>query len=107
VGDVVLIRSHRSPLAMVRVTDECYPNENKDLWFEIIRKIEIVAIDESGTIKTEYKNASGQNWTEGIYAPTTFEIANNWHFLKYWYTKITRERLMENVKFSDKRKAEN
>ena len=103
IGDLVLVRSEGSPLALVSIAEECLPNNEASVWFSISRKINIIAIDEKGHIKNEYKNLTNKNWTEGIYAPTTFESANNWQFLKYWYGKVTREKLMENIKLSDKR----
>ena len=106
IGDLVLVRSEGSPLALVSIAEECLPNNEASVWFSISRKINIIAIDEKGHIKNEYKNLTNKNWTEGIYAPTTFESANNWQFLKYWYGKVTREKLMENIKLSDKRKEE-
>lgn len=94
IGDIILIRSEGSPLALVSVDGPCEINKDQSVWFEIIRKVKIITIDESGDIKNQYKKATGKNWTEGIYAPTTFESANNWDFFKYWCNqnrKITME----------------
>ena len=46
VGDVVLIRSD-GPLALVKIISDCYQNSDNSVWFDLVRKIEILSLEGS------------------------------------------------------------
>lgn len=94
IGDIVLIRSD-GPLALVRITGNSIVNNNKDVWFELKRNIEILSI-EGDYFKNQFKNQFNSNWNDALYLPTTIESANNSLFIDFWYTTIKRQKLMEN-----------
>ena len=90
IGDIVVIRHQGAPRYLVEVTGECKTNEgnNKlDVWFELFRKVKILS-DKGEYYRDKYHTDTKQRWTDGLFAPTTFQTANNWNFAKYWYNDI-------------------
>lgn len=90
IGDVIIIRHQGSPRYLVEVTSECKENSGNDLidvWFEIYRNIRILS-NEGPLYKDIYYKEYNKSWSSGIYAPLTFENANNWSFANYWYNQI-------------------
>ncbi|MBP3834661.1 MAG: AAA family ATPase [Prevotella sp.] len=99
-GDIVIIRHQGEPRYLVEVIGECTKNEgnNKiDVWFDIYRKVKILN-NEGPHYKSKYAQEKGRSWTDGLYAPTTFQTANNWDFAKYWYNDILKRINMEQYK---------
>jgi MoxR-like ATPase len=93
IGDIVLIRSD-GPLALVKVIGKCVENNKDDVWFELIRSIEILSL-EGNLFKKLYKKQYQSNWNGSLYLPTTIEGANNSTFIKFWYQTIKNKRTME------------
>lgn len=93
IGDIVLIRSD-GPLALVKVTGKCNENDKDDVWFELIRKIEVISI-EGDLFKKQFKEQFKSNWNDSLYLPTTIEGANNSTFIKFWYQTVKNKKLME------------
>lgn len=99
-GDIVIIRHKSSPRYLVEVIGECKKNEEGskiDVWFEMYRKVKILSND-GPYYKSKYFSKSGKSWTDGLFAPTTFQTANNWDFARYWYNDIIRKIKMEQYK---------
>ncbi|MBX3163751.1 MAG: AAA family ATPase [Bacteroidetes bacterium] len=93
IGDIVLIRSD-GPLALVKVTGKCIENDKDDVWFELIRKIEVISLD-GDLFKKQFKEQFKSNWNDSLYLPTTIEGANNSTFIKFWYQTVKNKKLME------------
>ncbi len=93
IGDIVLIRSD-GPLALVKVTGKCNENDKDDVWFELIRKIEVISL-EGDLFKKQFKEQFKSNWNDSLYLPTTIEGANNSTFIKFWYQTVKNKKLME------------
>jgi len=93
IGDIVLIRSD-GPLALVKVTGKCIENDKDDVWFELIRKIEVISL-EGDLFKKQFKEQFKSNWNDSLYLPTTIEGANNSTFIKFWYQTVKDKKLME------------
>lgn len=104
IGDVVLVRSG-GPVALVRVIGQCLENTNKEVWFGLSRKIEVLSTD-GDKAKNEFNSKYGKSWQEGMYLPTTLEIANSSLFIKDWYRRITMENLKSNIRLTEERKKE-
>ena len=97
VGDIVVLRHQGSPRYLVEVISPCISNkdENKiNVWFAIYRKVRILS-EEGSKFKELYNNETGTSWSSGLFAPTTFQTANDWNFAHYWYNKII---IIENMK---------
>ncbi len=89
-GDIVIIRHQGNPRYLVEVIGECTKNEGEnriDVWFAIYRKVRILS-KEGVYYKSKYSQDKGRSWIDGLYAPTTFQTANNWDFANYWYNDI-------------------
>lgn len=98
-GDIVIIRHQGKPRYLVEVIGKSTKNEgdNKiDVWFDIYRKVKILS-NEGPHYKSKYQE-KGCSWTDGLFAPTTFQTANNWDFAKYWYNDILNRMKMEQYK---------
>ncbi|AUX89188.1 AAA family ATPase [Acinetobacter lwoffii] len=95
IGDVVLIRSD-GPLALVKVISECYENVDNSIWFDLVRKIEILSL-EGSLYKGKFKKYYHGSWNDSLYLPTTIEIANNSDFIKFWYQDINGKVVMDNT----------
>ncbi len=93
VGDVVLIRSD-GPLALVKVLSNCYNNQDNSVWFDLIRKVEILSL-EGNFYKVQFKKKFNSNWHDSLYLPTTIEVANNSAFINFWYKTIVGKVLMD------------
>ena len=93
VGDVVLIRSD-GPLALVKVLSNCYNNQDNSVWFDLIRKVEILSL-EGNFYKVQFKKKFNSNWYDSLYLPTTLEVANNSAFINFWYKTIVGKVLMD------------
>ena len=93
VGDVVLIRSD-GPLALVKVLSDCYNNQDNSVWFDIIRKVEILSL-EGNFYKVQFKKKFNSNWYDSLYLPTTLEVANNSAFINFWYKTIVGKVLID------------
>lgn len=93
VGDVVLIRSD-GPLALVKVLSNCYNNQDNSVWFDLIRKVEILSL-EGNFYKVQFKKKFNSNWYDSLYLPTTLEVANNSAFINFWYKTIIGKVLMD------------
>ena len=93
VGDVVLIRSD-GPLALVKVLSNCYNNQDNSVWFDLIRKVEILSL-EGNFYKVQFKKKFNSNWYNSLYLPTTLEVANNSAFINFWYKTIIGKVLMD------------
>ena len=96
-GDIVIIRHQSKPRYLVEIIGECTKNEgnNKiDVWFDIYRKVKILS-NEGPHYKSKYAQDKGRPWTDGLFAPTTFQTANNWDFANYWYNDILNRINME------------
>lgn len=100
-GDIVLVR-HNGPLCLVQVVGDCFENPDQtevDAWFYYCRDVKILDKD-GNTVKEKYKKETNKNWSDGIFAPVTMDNANNWDFIKFWYSeylKKEREREMKNI----------
>ena len=94
-GDIVLVRSE-GPLAIVKVVGDCIKNSDSDLWFSISREIEVISF-ESDEYKSKFKTEFGTSWNLGMYLPTTFEIANDSSFIKYWYHNIINQKMKSEI----------
>ena len=93
VGDVVLIRSD-GPLALVKVLSNYYNNQDNSVWFDLIRKVEILSL-EGNFYKVQFKKKFNSNWNDSLYLPTTIEVANNSAFINFWYKTIVGKVLMD------------
>ena len=93
VGDVVLIRSD-GPLALVKVLSNYYNNQDNSVWFDLIRKVEILSL-EGNFYKVQFKKKFNSNWYDSLYLPTTLEVANNSAFINFWYKTIIGKVLMD------------
>lgn len=93
VGDVVLIRSD-GPLALVKVLSDCYNNQDNSVWFDLVRKVEILSL-EGNFYKVQFKKKFNSNWNDSLYLPTTIEVANNSAFINFWYKTIVGKVLMD------------
>lgn len=93
VGDVVLIRSD-GPLALVKVLSNCYNNQDNSVWFDLVRKVEILSL-EGNFYKVHFKKKFNSNWHDSLYLPTTIEVANNSAFINFWYKTIVGKVLMD------------
>lgn len=102
IGDVVVVKSGKTPIAIVEVLGQSYyeknTNENFD-WFSFRRKIEILEF-----YKDEYQFDIPQprgtlSVCDNLQAPTSKTIIN-------WHKKAMKNKLLENVKLSEKRKKE-
>lgn len=96
-GDIVIIRHQSKPRYLVEVIGKCLNNEGDDkidVWFDIYRKVKILS-NEGPLYKSKYTQEKGSSWTDGLFAPTTFQTANNWDFAKYWYNDILNRINME------------
>lgn len=99
-GDIVIIRHQGNPRYLVEVIGECTENkgDNKlDVWFGIYRKVKILS-KKGRSYKKKYADNTGRSWSDGLFAPTTFQTANNWDFAKYWYEEIIKKINMEQYK---------
>ena len=97
VGDIVVLRHQGSPRYLVEVISPCIRNkdENKiDVWFEIYRKVRIIS-KEGIYFKDLYFSETNRPWSSGLFAPTTFQTANDWEFAHYWYNKIIKKEKMK------------
>lgn len=97
IGDIVVIRHQGAPRYLVEVTGECKTNEGNnqlDVWFELYRKVKILS-DKGEDYRDKYHTETKQRWSDGLFAPTTFQTANNWNFAKYWYNGIINRSNME------------
>ena len=97
IGDIFVIRHQGAPRYLVEVTGECKTNEgdNKlDVWFELYRKVKILS-DKGEYYRDKYHTDTKQRWNDGLFAPTTFQTANNWNFANYWYHDILNRINME------------
>jgi 5-methylcytosine-specific restriction protein B len=95
IGDIILIRSD-GPLALVKVTGKCIKNDKDDVWFELIRKIEVISLD-GDLYKKQFKELFKFNWNDSLYLPTTIEGANNSTFVKFWYHTVINKKYMEDT----------
>ncbi|NUG65894.1 AAA family ATPase [Acinetobacter bereziniae] len=93
VGDVVLIRSD-GPLALVKVLSDCYNNQDNSVWFDLVRKVEILSL-EGNFYKVQFKKKFNSNWNDSLYLPTTIEVANNSAFINFWYKTIVGKVLID------------
>lgn len=92
-GDIVLIRSD-GPVALVKVTGKCIENDKDDVWFELIREIEVISL-EGELFKKKFKKNFTKNWNDSLYLPTTIEGANNSPFIQFWYRTVKDKIIME------------
>lgn len=89
IGDIVIIR-HQGPLCIVRITSDCIKNEGEnkiDVWFPIYRRVELLDCN-AFYVREEFQKLFKTGWSDGMYAPATFQNANNWNFANFWYSKI-------------------
>lgn len=93
IGDIVLIRSD-GPLALVKVTGKCIEKDKDDVWFELIRKIEVISF-EGDLFKKQFKEQFKSNWNDSLYLPTAIEGANNSTFIKFWYQTEKNKKVMQ------------
>ena len=87
IGDIVVIRHQGAPRYLVEVTGECKTNESNnklDVWFELYRKVKILS-DKGEDYRDKYHTETKQRWSDGLFAPTTFQTANNWDFARFCY----------------------
>lgn len=96
VGDVVLIRSD-GPLALVKIISDCFDNEDNTIWFKLVRRVEVISKG-GKSFKEQYKRKKGKNWNEGLYLPTTLEMANQSKFISFWYNSILKNKKMKDIK---------
>lgn len=92
IGDIVVIRHQGAPRYLVEVTGECKTNESNnklDVWFELYRKVKILS-DKGEDYRDKYHTETKQRWSDGLFAPTTFQTANNWDFARFWYNDLKR-----------------
>jgi 5-methylcytosine-specific restriction protein B len=102
IGDVVVVKSGKTPIAIVEVLGQSYYEENTNKnfdWFSFRRKIEILEF-----YKDEYQFDIPQprgtlSVCDNLQAPTSKIIIN-------WHKKAMKNKLLENVKLSEKRKEE-
>lgn len=78
---------------MVKVIGNCTKNDTNDVWFKIIRKIEVISL-EGDFFKKQFKELVKSNWYEFLYLPTTIEGANNSPFIKFWYETVSNKKNM-------------
>lgn len=110
IGDIIMIRDGRNPVALVRVVGQAYIDNNTDPkfdWFDLRREIELLGIFESEdqtlleNILTKYNN-------NHIQAPGTLTFCNSDnatnHFIVKWHRAIQYRNLMKNIKLSTQRK---
>ena len=96
IGDIVVIRHQGSPRYLVEVISQSINNEGNnaiDVWFDIYRKVRILS-SEGINYKSKYKKDTNRNWTDGLFAATTFQTANEWDFVHYWYNAIKDKEAM-------------
>ena len=102
IGDIVVVKSGKTPIAIVKVTGKSYyeRNTNEDFdWFSYRRDIEIIEF-----YKNEYSFEIPQ--PRGTLAICeNLEAATSKTIIK-WYKKAMKNKLLENVKLSEKRKEE-
>ena len=95
VGDIILIRSE-GPLALVKVINECYENKDHEIWFDLVRDIEILSLD-GDVYQKRYEKIFELSWKDSLYLPVTIAIANNSKFIKFWHQDICGEIEMDNA----------
>lgn len=87
VGDIVLIRKD-GPFALVKIVSDCFENTNDDLWFDLIRKIEVLSL-EGQKYKEIFEDIyQNENWYDTLFLIATCKLANNSSFIKFWFSKI-------------------
>ena len=97
IGDIVVIRHQGSPRYLVEVISNAIKNEGNDqidVWFEIYRKVRILS-NEGVKFKSIYKKAKNKNWSDGLFALTSFQTANDWDFAHYWYNQVKKNETMK------------
>lgn len=102
IGDIVAVKQGGTPIALVQVVGNAYfeKNTNKELdWFPNRRKIEILDF-----YKDEYNFTIPQ--TRGTLSICNDLNASTSKIIINWYKKITREKLMGNIKITPDRKNE-
>lgn len=98
-GDIVLIH-HDGPLCLVEITSECLENKgnnqlnDKDAWFDYYRRVKLLSEDKDQEVENLFFNKFNIRWSIGMFPRATFQSANNWDFIKYWYSSIYQSRLM-------------
>ena len=102
IGDIVVVKSGKTPIAIVEVLGQSYyeenTNENFD-WFSFRRRIKILEF-----YKNEYKFDIAQprgtlSVCDNLQTATSKTIIN-------WHKNAMRNKLLENIKLSEKRKEE-
>lgn len=101
IGDVVAIRHDSAPLCLVEIISDCKTNEGEDklddVWFDIYRWVKILATD-GDRQQNAFKEKFDKNWSTGIFALATFQPANNWDFIKFWYSNYYQSTMIEKYK---------
>jgi 5-methylcytosine-specific restriction protein B len=94
IGDVFLVRS-KGPLALVQVTGNHFFLEEKDVnrkfdWFRNRRKVRVLS-----WFDVDMEKLLGTRTIDGIYAPNTFDSANNSDFIRNWHSIISKRMIMK------------
>lgn len=96
IGDIVLIRSD-GPLALVKIKSDCFENKDTSVWFKLARHVDVLS-PAGNHYKDRFKKEKNKNWNEGLYLPTTLEIANQSEFVAFWHKSILKGNKMKKAK---------
>lgn len=100
IGDIVVIR-HGPPLCLVEIISDCKKNEGEDaisdVWFTIYRRVKLLATD-GPEQQDGFEAKNNDRWFSGINVRSTFNAANHWRFIHYWYDNYTQSVMMEKYK---------
>lgn len=99
IGDIVAIR-HNGPLCLVEIVSDCKKNDGEDkledVWFPIYRRVKLLSTD-AYKMQNAFAKKYNTGWSTGIFAPATFQSANNWDFIKFWYSNYYQSAMMKNI----------
>lgn len=106
VGDVVMVRNGKTPVALVEVIGDAYEEQNVDVdfdWFPLRRKIKLLGFFESE--EEQLLNDILRDYdTSHIQAQGTLTYCNGdnptKNFIVEWHKLINNKKLMENIKLS-------
>lgn len=113
IGDIVMVRNTITPIALVKIKDKAYIDNNVTTnfdWFPLRRKVEVLAIFDESRDKKILERSLKKYDTSYIQASGTLTLcqgdkATN-YFIKQWHKKVMSDKLMENIKISSQRQEE-
>lgn len=100
IGDYVIVRcgNDTGTLYLVQIIGDVRDNtEFDDIWFEIYWPVKIIA-KSSDKLKNEFREQSGQGWSDGMFPSITCQSALNWPFAVWWVKRFLEDRMMNDIK---------